>query len=152
LLAQNPRASLREVARGAGISPTTARDVRRRLEYGERPASRQRVRRNSAAALDTTPQPARVRSAAPPVSVAVEKLLRDPSLRHNEQGRRLLRALQVNAIGPEEWAGLAAAVPSHCTSVVVQVARQYAQMWLRLARDLDDRMQIMEPFNQPVKE
>jgi ParB-like chromosome segregation protein Spo0J len=38
LLAEHPGASLREIARGAGVSPTTARDVRRRLERGEEPS------------------------------------------------------------------------------------------------------------------
>ena len=37
LLAGQPGASLREVARVAGISPTTVRDVRKRLERGESP-------------------------------------------------------------------------------------------------------------------
>lgn len=38
LLTEHPGASLREVARGAGISPATVRDVRRRLKRGEEPA------------------------------------------------------------------------------------------------------------------
>ena len=37
LLAQQPDASLRDVARGAGISPATVLDVRKRLERGESP-------------------------------------------------------------------------------------------------------------------
>jgi ParB-like chromosome segregation protein Spo0J len=37
LLAEQPDASLRQVARVAGISPTTVRDVRKRLEHGESP-------------------------------------------------------------------------------------------------------------------
>jgi ParB-like chromosome segregation protein Spo0J len=38
LLADQPNASLRDVARAAGISPATALDVRKRLERGEPPA------------------------------------------------------------------------------------------------------------------
>jgi hypothetical protein len=40
LMAEHPRASLREVARGAGISPATARDVRKRVERGAAPGAR----------------------------------------------------------------------------------------------------------------
>ncbi|WP_330333186.1 transcriptional regulator [Streptomyces sp. NBC_00536] len=39
LMAENPQASLREVARLAGISPATASDVRKRLQSGELPAT-----------------------------------------------------------------------------------------------------------------
>ncbi|MFE7636810.1 MULTISPECIES: hypothetical protein [unclassified Kitasatospora] len=37
LLGENPKASLRQLARTAGVSPATALDVRRRLERGEEP-------------------------------------------------------------------------------------------------------------------
>lgn len=37
LLEQRPGASLREIARSLGTSPTTVRDVRRRLQWGENP-------------------------------------------------------------------------------------------------------------------
>jgi hypothetical protein len=76
----------------------------------------------------------------------MEKLLRDPSLRHNEQGRRLFRMLQVHAVGTQERSGVIAAVPPHCAFIVVQIARQYAQMWLRVAQELDERARIFEPL------
>jgi ParB-like chromosome segregation protein Spo0J len=119
LLAERPGASLREVARGAGVSPGTVRDVRRRLKRGEEPA----------------PAPA----------VALEQLLRDPSLRHNEQGRRLLRSLQANSAAAQMWPGMTAAVPPHCVAIVMQLARQYGQMWLGFAQELDERARIIDP-------
>jgi ParB-like chromosome segregation protein Spo0J len=149
LLAEHPGASLREVARGAGVSPATARDVRRRLERGEEPVPARpgAVDTDDAAEPGLGGRPER-REPAPPDPAAVEKLLRDPSLRHNEQGRRLLRVLQVNAVEAHEWTCVIAAVPPHCTSIVVQVARQYAQMWYMVAQDLDKRAQIMEPLRR----
>lgn len=51
LLTENPGLSLRQVARAAGISPETARDVRNRLRNGEDPLPRPR-RRDS----DTEPR------------------------------------------------------------------------------------------------
>jgi transposase-like protein len=140
LLMERPEASLREVARAAGISPTTARDVRRRLERGEEPASGRAAERGNGAAAAAKPR-SRGKGAQPEpmASAALEKLLRDPSLRHNEQGRRFLRMLLANAVGPQEWSRVIEALPPHCVSMVVQVSRQYAQMWLRLAQEVDER-------------
>lgn len=48
LLSENPELSLRQVARAAGISPETARDVRNRLRNGEDPLPRSRRRDHEA--------------------------------------------------------------------------------------------------------
>jgi hypothetical protein len=152
LMAQRPQASLREIARAAGVSPATAGDVRRRLARGEEPvASRSDVDGGPGAGGDVTrgtpgavcgpPDPPR--PAAP--SMALAKLLRDPSLRHNDQGRWLLRLLQHNAVGAREWSGAIAAVPPHCTVLMVQIAHQYAQMWLDFAQELDERVRVIDP-------
>lgn len=144
LLAERPQASLREVARAAGVSPATAGDVRRRLEQGEEPAPARKGPR----ALDKGAGPRDVlrRAVRAPASV-LEKLLRDPSLRHNEQGRRLLYLLQHNAVGAQEWSGVADSVPPHCTVLVVELARQYAQMWQSLAQELDERARVIDPLS-----
>jgi hypothetical protein len=153
LIADNPRASLREVARGAGVSPATARDVRRRMERGEEPA----LDRPHASACGSSARPApparpggpgagRAMGVVPPSpAITLEKLLRDPSLRHNERGRRLLRLLQHNAAGVQEWTGVIAAVPPHCEPSVVQLALHYSQMWLDFAQKLDDRVRAIGP-------
>jgi ParB-like chromosome segregation protein Spo0J len=154
LLAEHPDASLREIARGAGVSPGTARDVRQRLERGEEPAP---ARPNAGRSCDDLASPGRPagrrarrpgRTAQPAPASVLEKLLRDPSLRHNEQGRRLLRLLQYNAAGAQEWSGVIAAVPPHCTALVVQLARQYSQMWLDFAQELDERAQVTDPWGR----
>lgn len=157
LLAQRPEASLRDVARAAGISPATALDVRKRLKRGESP-----VPEKPAATLATDgncPQSERD-SEGPPVrtirfsprateppdpAAAVEKLLRDPSLRNNERGKGMLRLLHINAVGAEQLPSVAAAVPPHCVSIVGQLARQYARMWQEFARELDGRARIIDP-------
>lgn len=151
LLAEHPDASLREVARGAGVSPATARDVRKRLERGEEPAPARPVAGGGGAGPAGPGQAARprarrpVRIAQPAPAFVLEKLLRDPSLRHNEQGRRLLRLLQHNAVGAREWSGVIAAVPPHCAALVGQLARQYSQIWLDIAQELDQRTQVDPP-------
>jgi ParB-like chromosome segregation protein Spo0J len=167
LLAQQPTASLRDVARAAGISPATVLDVRKRLERGESPAPEKpnTVRGGLRSVADngadngavthpgegnaSVPRPGphpvpRPAVAADPAAT-VEKLLRDPSLRNNEQGRGMLRLLHVNAIGAEQLPDAAGAVPPHCVAIIVQLARQYAKMWQDFARELDERARIIDP-------
>ena len=147
LLAENPRASVREVALGARVSPATVRDVRRRLERGEEPAPARPGAgdgRDDPAGRGQAARPKGRRRAQPAPAFVLEKLLRDPSLRHNEQGRRLLRLLQHNAGGAQEWSAVIAAVPPHCADLVVQLARQYSQMWLDFAQELDGRARVID--------
>lgn len=150
LLAEHPGASLREVARGAGVSPATAHDVRKRLERGEAPAPA-RPGANGSCAESAEPGPVasprtRPPPQVPPPALVLEKLLRDPSLRHKEQGRRLLRLLHQNATELQEWPGVIASVPPHCSAVVVQLARHYSQMWLNFAEELDEQAQAADPW------
>jgi Winged helix-turn-helix DNA-binding len=161
LLAEQPDASLRDVARAVGISPATVLDVRRRLERGdspvpEKPAAARKgatdngVADNSAGAHalgDGASVSAICFSSGAPVpsdpAAAVERLLRDPSLRGNERGKGMLRLLHVNAVGAEQL--LAAAVPPHCVGIVLQLACQYSKMWQDFARELDGRARIIDP-------
>jgi hypothetical protein len=162
LLTRQPDASLRDVARVAGISPATVLDVRKRLERGEPPvparppAPRNGSMNDEGADGNASPRPdddtsvsairLRSRAPAPPdPATAVEKLLRDPSLRGNERGKGMLRLLHVNAVGAEQLPDAAAAVPPHCVGIVVQLARQYATMWQDFARELDGRARIIDP-------
>jgi hypothetical protein len=75
----------------------------------------------------------------------VEKLLRDPSLRSNEQGREMLRLLHTNAAGADQLPDAVAALPSHSVAIIMQLARHYAKMWLDFARELDGRARIIDP-------
>jgi ParB-like chromosome segregation protein Spo0J len=156
LLREQPEASLRDVARAAGISPATVLDVRSRLARGEspvpaRPGPAPAAEGNGTpvAALrpNGTPPPSRpvTRSATASPAATVEKLLRDPSLRNNEQGKSLLRLMQANAVGVNRLPEVATALPPHCVAIVVQLARQYATMWQDFAKELDGRARIIDP-------
>ena len=57
----------------------------------------------------------------------------------------MLRLLHVNAVGVDQLADVASAVPPHCVGVIVQLARQYAKMWQDFARELDGRARIIDP-------
>jgi hypothetical protein len=176
LLTDRPHASLRDVARAAGISPATVLNVRKRLGRGEPPApekpstagsnvasgsgttgaagngARTHADDGGASAAPSRPVPAsrpgpwsssRPTVAADPAAT-VEELLRDPSLRDNEQGKGMLRLLHINAVSAEQLPDAAAAVPPHCVTAVVQLARQYAKMWQDLAQELDARAPVID--------
>jgi len=158
MFTQQPDASLRSVARSAGISPATALDVRKRLERGEVPAP-ERLKtpvpvvaigegaKDDTPASHSGPQPAFRSSPTSQIPIAVvKKLLRDPSLWNNERGKGMLRLLHVNAVGAEQLPEVAATVPPHCARIVVQLARQYAKMWYDFATELDRRARIVDPL------
>ncbi|MBB1158394.1 MULTISPECIES: streptomycin biosynthesis protein [Amycolatopsis] len=132
LLTEEPGASLRSVARRAGVSPATVQDVRRRLSAGDDPVPAQR--RGS-------PPPRRVQSwavSAAELRRALEQMKRDPALRLSESGRALLRWLDRHAAGIAEWGQLVQAVPSHCRALVAEFARVYAAAWADLAGSLEN--------------
>jgi ParB-like chromosome segregation protein Spo0J len=162
ILTQQPDASLRDVARAAGISPATVRDVRRRIERGDSPAPGKPAASRDGALGDGTacdggdehqkggaasvptmgPSP---RPMPPDPAAAVQKLLRDPSLRGNDRGKGMLRLLHVNAVGAEQLLDVGGAVPPHCVGIVIQLARQYSKMWQDFAQELDGRARIIDP-------
>lgn len=151
LMAENPQTSLRQAARVAGVSPATALDVRRRLERGEEPVP---VRQETTAGDEHKEAPRQVTSLTgrrpmqPPSTAVLEKLLRDPSLRQSEQGRRLLRMLNENAAGAVNMPDVVASVPAHCLVLAMQIARQNSQMWLDFAQELDMRAKVADPWSR----
>lgn len=162
LLTGQPRASLRHVARAAGISPATVLDVRKRLERGESPVpqrpaatgtdgSGEAAAEAAAAAsparepLDPPRRPGTRTPAAADPAATVERLLRDPSLRNTERGKGMLRLLHINAVGEAQLPDTVEAVPPHCAAIVVQLARHYSKMWQDFAKELDGRARIADP-------
>ena len=113
ILLAEPALSLREVARRAGISPETARSVRRRLPQEPVP---------------------------PPEDPAtlVRQLRADPTLRFSETGRTLLRLLEVRSLPPEKWAAIAANMPPHWRDSVARAAMECADAWRTFAEQLLD--------------
>lgn len=129
ILARRPNASLREVARAAGISPGTVRDVRNRLQRGDDPVPEPRQRRRRTHPADVLPGPDRVLDAAR----MLHGLTKDPSLRMTESGRELLRWLHRAHVELTEYGRVLDAVPEHCLHVVVELAVLYAATWERIA-------------------
>ncbi|MFJ9431527.1 ParB/RepB/Spo0J family partition protein [Streptomyces sp. NPDC101490] len=139
-LAEHPGATLHETAASAGVSVSTACEVRQRMRRDEegsppRPAAAREVRDRDTAggggnpAGDACAERGRARRA--------ETLAKDPSLRLTESGRALLRWLNERAPDLEVGRRLMAAVPPHCAVAVADLANSYALEWQRFATALD---------------
>lgn len=132
MIKARPDASLRDIARAAGVSPGTVRDVRQRLTAGLDPVPE---RMRAAERADTEAPAGRTGVRAPAVTLPI--LRRDPSLRFNEHGRLLLRWLEAHAVSPGEWAEVVNGVPSHCRELVADMARGCAEAWAEMAEALE---------------
>lgn len=143
-LAAHTEATLHEIAASAGVSTSTACEIR------------QQMRRNTPAPAPTPPPHLHVARETPdwnrtgttgtsahdqhepPGRVQrVETLAKDPSLRLTESGRALLRWLNERAPDLEAGRQLMAAVPLHCAVAVADLANAYAREWQRFASTLD---------------
>ncbi|MFH9419149.1 transcriptional regulator [Streptomyces sp. NPDC017529] len=147
LIRENPEASLRQVARTAGVSPATALDVRRRLERGDDPVPSQgNSPANSGARAPKNPLPEQAPAVAGrPSTATLEKLMRDPSLRQSELGRRLLRMFKENVQGAKDMTDIVASVPSHCIELIIQLSRHNSQIWEDFAQELNRRARVVNP-------
>ncbi|WP_308343592.1 transcriptional regulator [Streptomyces sp. MK37H] len=134
-LAEHPGATLSEVAASAGVSISTACEIRQRIRRDERgplpprPGVARKVRDwnragNAGAPMDDQREQ------------HIKTLAKDPSLRFTESGRALLRWLNRRAPDLEAGQQLMAAVPVHCAVTVAGLANSYAREWQRFASAL----------------
>lgn len=148
LLADRQGASLREIAREAGVSPDTVRNVRddsRRTgttlgpdQPG--PASAASAARDGREAPKRTSACVRIQAPGLPDRSALMRSLRgDPSLRFSESGRVLLRLLDVYALDAEDWARLSEDVPAHRAAGLAQLARECGRSWQKFAVAMEQR-------------
>ncbi|MFC4907213.1 ParB/RepB/Spo0J family partition protein [Actinomadura gamaensis] len=137
-----PEASLREIAREAGISVATARDVRERLRLGEDPLPpRQRGDAGTDAGATVAPRPARAPEWSVEWPVVRQKLRQDPALRYAQSGRAFLQWLDSRVISGEELRGIVESVPPHWVDEIAALALVCAEHWREIARELEDRRQ-----------
>ncbi|MGV9295980.1 ParB/RepB/Spo0J family partition protein [Amycolatopsis sp. NPDC003676] len=139
LIAENPDASLRDIARSAGLAPGTVRDVLARIRRGADPVP-QRLRRTADQAGRGHRRPDGGGSAgrifAQERALVLRGLRGDPSLRLSGAGRMLLRLLDVNAVTEQDWERIIANVPDHCKETVLGLAEGCAEMWQKVAERL----------------
>lgn len=158
VIRQNPAASLREIARQAGISVGTARDVRRRLASGQEAVpARQAGRTGQAVQAGQAGQAARRKGYAegpaiiptvvdrrPVASVPdhaqrmylFDRLRKDPSLRLSENGRFVLHQLRAQLCSTEDWRRLAPAIPTHGRTAVAELLSACADDLMEVAQEL----------------
>jgi ParB-like chromosome segregation protein Spo0J len=127
LLTERPNASVREIAAIAGISPSTVHDVRQRLREGREPIP------PSQRKADRQPRHLRVASTDETrhygAEISVTELGIDPTLRHTEDGRLLLRLLSAKSVLEQRIAQLAAIVPPHLADPVADLACRTGDAW-----------------------
>ncbi|NEW77779.1 ParB/RepB/Spo0J family partition protein [Streptomyces rhizosphaericus] len=139
LLVQNPDASLREIAKAAGISPGTVRDVRQRLRRNEDPVPlRQRK-----AELKTVQKIRAAMGGGPGATgrgldqkAAMQALMRDPQLRMSSDGRLLLRLFAVH-VETRQRQRLIKCIPSRWPRTVTELAYSCAREWYQFAKQLE---------------
>jgi ParB-like nuclease domain len=146
-IARHPGASLREISRIAGVSPTTVRDVRERMRRGEDPApgrpDRDRRAQPAGRVLPGNPGDAARSAATRDRASLLVNLRKDPSLRLTESGRALLRYLDAQASGPQIPQALLDAVPPHCAYTLAALALVCADEWRDFATHLEQRLRSM---------
>lgn len=134
LMRADPNRSLRDIARAAGIAPSTVLDVRNRLDLGQSLVPVQRTS-GSRSARRLAPV-----EAAPDLDPAVimRTLRRDPSLRFSEAGRTLLRWLDAHVIASRATTPSADGIPRHCLGTVADLARHNARFWAAFGEQIDE--------------
>lgn len=140
LLMDQPDASLREIARRAGISPSTVHDVRKRLrDQNGRGAPAWSPDQKTNETTDEADATTRAETIGADAAATLRALRVDPSVRLTATGRTLLRLLDVHSLNRDDWQRLAETVPAHCNSMVAEVARECADIWQTFARELERR-------------
>lgn len=144
-----PDARVREIAEAAGISVTTARDVRGRVREGLDPVPAGRADVDGAepgaeARPERTDDVEREGDADDGLFSRLRRLRSDPSFRHHETGRMVLRLLDTNIVIATEQDRLIDGVPMHGVDAVAQVAIQYALAWQKFADQLENRGRMLD--------
>ncbi|MEU6914454.1 ParB N-terminal domain-containing protein [Streptomyces olindensis] len=147
VLREKPSASLREVARVAGISPSTVRDVRDRIANGDDPVPVRGQSQDRCHPAAETAAPGAVRTAAQQhqrmavrsrrYETLLHGLRNDPSVRLTESGRLVLRLLETRLILVGERNRLIQGIPHHCVPNLSVAVRQCAEAWNEFAAQLE---------------
>lgn len=155
LMLAGPDRSLRDIARAAGIAPSTVLDVRNRLSQGKDPVPAGRASTATVEELDTprSPRPRRVETRNEPdmdPATIMRTLRMDPSLRFNDEGRALLRWLDAHDVAARVTVPSVAGIPSHCLGLIAALARHNAQFWLSLGKQVEEVDRDRWPIPAPT--
>ncbi|UWS69871.1 hypothetical protein [Streptomyces noursei] len=154
LLMEKPDASLREVAKAAGISTGTVRDVRQRLQRNENPVP-PRQRRAELNAAQEVEIPATMDGGTSTAigaldqKTATQALTRDPQLRMSEEGRLLLRLFATRVVDKQQRQRLIEWIPSRWRRTVTELAYSCSRDWYQFAKQLEVRDERKAADNEP---
>jgi len=138
MIRKSPLASLRQLAKEAGVSPNTVRRVRKQLQAEPaEPAAPSRLPEPDTSAELPKPN-------VDTVDTALRWLSQDPSVRHTESGRSAARWFFSRVVRPGEWENVVDALPPHTAYILAKVARQCASAWEELASSLAARAREAE--------
>jgi hypothetical protein len=147
IISSRPDLSLREIAREAGISVATAKNVRERIRQGRDPLPpRQRAGEEGSVGVRGPALAGRPTAAARPATRAVkvvdwpsvrQKLCKDPAVRYGASGRAFLHWFDAHSIDSVEWKPVIDAVPRHWIDDIAALARSYSDRWLEIAETLE---------------
>jgi ParB-like chromosome segregation protein Spo0J len=150
LLAEDPNQSLRHVAKIAGISPETVRDVRdRRQVHSENSIPTKHAEPQQPVYL--TGKNKKQQSAIghfKDLNQVMRQLRSDPTLRSAETGRMLLRLLGICGIANDKWAELGDQVPAHHKDTVATLAMKCAEIWRNFAERLTEQDKPCVPMSK----
>ncbi|WP_433575557.1 ParB/RepB/Spo0J family partition protein [Nocardia brasiliensis] len=142
LFTADPNRSARAVAVAAGISLTTAKEVRKELRGGSDPRPARWAGADAGRASGDEPEAgaeADFGARWALTAAVLQQLRRDPSLRFTDAGRKLLRCLETPFDNGDDWGSVVHNIPSHCAPNIAKLARQRSQDWQQLALLLDQR-------------
>lgn len=141
VLARQPEASLRVIAKEAGVSVSTARDVRERLRAGKNPLPPSQRGRDELSSRRTANHEGGFSrghsSGKTDARSTLDMLRQDPGLRYTESGRDLLRWLARRVLGPMEWRDLAGEIAPHSAVLLTRLAYECADTWAQFAEELE---------------
>lgn len=144
IILQRPEASLREIAREAGVSVGTAHNVRVKLRAANGTGTADGVNTGPDTGTDVrsgddAPRTETNEAEERDRRQVLASLRKDPSLRLTMQGRFLLQSLGVLSIGQHRLKQFAYSVPDRWVSAVAVLARDSAVVWRKLAEELEAR-------------
>lgn len=140
IITNEPGMPLRKVAEAAGVSLSTAHDVRQRMQRGLDPVPNKRDSVSGQSRPATLSKPSWNAQSAETdcLGSMLSCLTKDPSLKYTESGRSFLRWLNVHAIDNKDWEPFLVNLPDHCRHSIASIARGVAGKWQEFAREVEN--------------
>jgi hypothetical protein len=138
LIQENPRASLREIAEQAGISPETVRGIRSaeiKPENSNGEARETGVPRTGASSQNRRPRDGSTNGNGK--KSPLDFLRADPAFRSTDSGRSLLRLLAFPELADRYSGLMIARIPPHCLESVAKAALECAAAWQGFASEIE---------------